>query len=66
MFQEVHNGPPKQVSPSSQCLGAEPDCSESSKEADHPSPISVLEIPFTEEASSSESFERVSAELHGK
>ncbi|XP_051130218.1 uncharacterized protein LOC127250833 isoform X2 [Andrographis paniculata] len=43
---------------------AEPDSSESSKEADHPSPISVLEVPFAEETSTSESFERVSAELH--
>lgn len=65
MSQEQHKGPPKQGSPSLQCLGAEPDSSESSKEADHPSPISVLEVPFTEDTSSSESFERVSAELHG-
>ncbi|KAL0347267.1 UNVERIFIED_CONTAM: hypothetical protein Scaly_1742700 [Sesamum calycinum] len=63
-FQEPHKGPPIHGSPSLQCLGAEPDSSESSKEADHPSPISVLEMPFTEDTSSSESFERVSAELH--
>ncbi|KAK4419121.1 hypothetical protein Salat_2324900 [Sesamum alatum] len=64
-FQEPHKGPPHiHGSPSLQCLGAEPDSSESSKEADHPSPISVLEVPFTEDTSSSESFERVSAELH--
>ncbi|XP_020553381.1 uncharacterized protein LOC105174401 isoform X1 [Sesamum indicum] len=57
-------GPPIHDSPSLPCLGPEPDSSESSKEADHPSPISVLEMPFTEDTSSSESFERVSAELH--
>ncbi|CAN4116892.1 unnamed protein product [Withania somnifera] len=44
----------------------EPDTSVSSKEADHPSPLSVLEVPFTEDVSSgSECFERVSAELNG-
>lgn len=44
----------------------EPESSVSSKEADHPSPLSVLEVPFTEDASSgSECFERVSAELNG-
>ncbi|MCD9638019.1 hypothetical protein HAX54_021631 [Datura stramonium] len=44
----------------------EPTSSVSSKEADHPSPLSVLEIPCTEDASSgSECFERVSAELNG-
>ncbi|KAI3473229.1 hypothetical protein Pfo_030521 [Paulownia fortunei] len=63
-LQELHKGPPRHGSPSLQCLGAEPDSSESSKEADHPSPISVLQVPFTEDASTSESFERVSAELH--
>ncbi|XP_009781874.1 uncharacterized protein [Nicotiana sylvestris] len=43
----------------------EPESSVSSKEADHPSPLSVLEVPFTEDASSgSECFERVSAELN--
>lgn len=45
----------------------EPELSVSSKEADHPSPLSVLEVPFTEDASSgSECFERVSAGLDGK
>ncbi|XP_059305658.1 uncharacterized protein LOC132057195 isoform X2 [Lycium ferocissimum] len=44
---------------------AEPESSVSSKEADHPSPLSVLEVPFTEDASSgSECFERVGAELN--
>ncbi|CAN4121666.1 unnamed protein product [Withania somnifera] len=43
-----------------------PESSASSKDADHPSPLSVLEVPFTEDASSgSECFERVSAELNG-
>ncbi|KAK6140347.1 hypothetical protein DH2020_025911 [Rehmannia glutinosa] len=64
VYAELHKGPPKQGSPSLQSVGAELESSESSKEADHPSPISVLEVPFTEDASSSESFERVSAELH--
>ncbi|XAR68994.1 hypothetical protein NMG60_11000425 [Bertholletia excelsa] len=36
-----------------------------SKEADHPSPVSVLEVPFSEDVSSgSECFERISADLH--
>ncbi|KAG8374296.1 hypothetical protein BUALT_Bualt11G0117000 [Buddleja alternifolia] len=57
--------PPEQGSPSLQYLLAEPDTSESSKEADHTSPVSVFEVPFTEDtSSSSESFERVNAELH--
>ncbi|KAL3839578.1 hypothetical protein ACJIZ3_024169 [Penstemon smallii] len=62
--QELHNGPPEQDSPSLKCLGSEPDCSESCKEPDHPSPVSVLEVPYTEETSSSECFERVSTDLH--
>ncbi|KAM7531814.1 hypothetical protein LguiB_035224 [Lonicera macranthoides] len=42
----------------------EPESSESSKEADHQSPVSVLEVPSTEDVSSgSECFERVSAGL---
>lgn len=63
-LQELHKESPKQGSSHLQCLGAEPESSESSKEADHPSPISVLEVPCSEDTSSSESFERVSAELH--
>ncbi|KAL8480491.1 hypothetical protein ACS0TY_027143 [Phlomoides rotata] len=63
-LQELHNGPPTQGSPSSQCLSAELDSLECCKEDEHPSPNSVLEVPFTEDTSSSESFERVSAELH--
>ncbi|CAA2961190.1 Hypothetical predicted protein [Olea europaea subsp. europaea] len=64
-FQEPLEGLPKQASASMQFRGAEPDTSESSKNADHHSPVSVLDVPFTEDiSSSSESFERVSAELH--
>ncbi|KAL8140687.1 hypothetical protein V2J09_006708 [Rumex salicifolius] len=38
----------------------------SNKEANHPSPVSVLDTPSVEDlSSSSECFERVSAELHG-
>ncbi|KAF7143326.1 hypothetical protein RHSIM_Rhsim05G0186600 [Rhododendron simsii] len=47
-----------------QCPLPEPQSPESSKDADHPSPVSVLEAPFTEDISSgSECFERVSADL---
>ncbi|KAK3016100.1 hypothetical protein RJ639_006344, partial [Escallonia herrerae] len=35
-----------------QCPGLEPETSESSKEADHPSPVSVLEVRSTEDVSS--------------
>ncbi|KAL2538793.1 uncharacterized protein Fot_20184 [Forsythia ovata] len=45
------------------CPVAEPCSSETTREADGASPVSVLEAPFTED-SSSESFERVSTELH--
>lgn len=49
----------------SRCPGPELESSESSKEADHPSPISVLEASFVEDASSgSDCFERVNADLH--
>ena len=38
----------------------------SSKEADQPSPVSVLEAPFTDDLSScSECFESLNADLHG-
>ncbi|XP_073150226.1 uncharacterized protein [Henckelia pumila] len=63
--QELHKGWLEQGSPSSHFLGTEPDSSESSKEADHPSPVSVLHVPFAEDtSSSSKSIERVRAELH--
>lgn len=56
----------ERASSSSQCNGPEPESSESSKEADHPSPVSVLEVSFPEDvSSSSDCFERVNAELHG-
>ncbi|KZV18616.1 hypothetical protein F511_40531 [Dorcoceras hygrometricum] len=64
-LQELQKGQPELGSPSSHFLGTEPDSSESSKEADHPSPVSVLQIPFAEDtSSSSKSFERVRTELH--
>lgn len=59
-FQELQKGPP-----SPQCLGAELVSPECCDEAEHPSPNSVLEVPFTEDTPSSESFERVNADLHG-
>ncbi|KAL6011225.1 hypothetical protein ACLOJK_001670 [Asimina triloba] len=43
----------------------EPESPESPKEAEQPSPVSVLEPAFEVETSSSECFERVSADLHG-
>ncbi|KAL6987529.1 hypothetical protein U1Q18_013274 [Sarracenia purpurea var. burkii] len=58
-------GPSEEGSVPLQCPGPEPQSPASSKEADHLSPVSVLEIPFTEDISSgSECFERVSADLH--
>ncbi|XP_057778987.1 uncharacterized protein LOC130997620 [Salvia miltiorrhiza] len=70
-LQELYKESPNQGSPHLQSLRAEPESSESSKEADHPSPISVLpspisvlDVPCSEDTPSSESFERVSAELH--
>ncbi|KAF5207175.1 putative methyl-coenzyme M reductase II subunit gamma [Thalictrum thalictroides] len=50
----------------SQCPTTEVESPASSKEAGQPSPISVLEPPFVEESSSSsDSFEKISADLHG-
>nr|XP_027071018.1 uncharacterized protein LOC113695967 [Coffea arabica]XP_027071019.1 uncharacterized protein LOC113695967 [Coffea arabica] len=47
------------------CLGPEPESSESSKEADHLSPVSVLEVSFAEDlSSSSDCFETVNAQLN--
>lgn len=64
LFQETHKVPSDQDSPTLECRGNELDSSESSKEADHFSPMSVLEIPFTEDtAANTDSFERVGAEL---
>lgn len=48
------------------CPVAEPDYPASPKEADQPSPVSILEVPSVEDPSSgSECFERVSADLQG-
>ncbi|KAK6152440.1 hypothetical protein DH2020_015075 [Rehmannia glutinosa] len=64
-LQELHKRPSEEGSPSLQYLGAELASSESSKEADRASPVSILEVPFTEDAqSSSESFEKARAELN--
>ncbi|CAK9141986.1 unnamed protein product [Ilex paraguariensis] len=58
--------PPQGSSVALQSPGLELESSESSQEADHPSPVSVLEVPFTEDVSpGSECFERVSAGLQG-
>ncbi|KAG6427386.1 hypothetical protein SASPL_111630 [Salvia splendens] len=63
-LQELQKELPDQGCPHLQCPGADPDSSASSKEAHHPSPVSVLEVPCGEDTPSSECFERVSAELH--
>ncbi|KAL6501439.1 hypothetical protein OROGR_026572 [Orobanche gracilis] len=62
-FQELNKVPFKQGPSSLPCIASELEFSESSREVNHPSPMSVLQVPFTEDTSSSESFERVSAEL---
>ncbi|XVE76313.1 hypothetical protein DITRI_Ditri12bG0161900 [Diplodiscus trichospermus] len=50
----------------SHCPVSELDSRASSKESEQPSPISVIEAPFTDDLSSgSECFESVSADLHG-
>lgn len=50
---------------SAKCFGPEPESSESSKEADHLSPVSVLEVSFAEDvSSSSDCFETVNAQLN--
>ncbi|KAL3531855.1 hypothetical protein ACH5RR_005376 [Cinchona calisaya] len=62
---EVELGQSEGASASSKCPGPEPEFSESSKEADHPSPVSVLEVSFAEDvSSSSDCFETVNAELN--
>ncbi|KAF9597999.1 hypothetical protein IFM89_023571, partial [Coptis chinensis] len=52
---------------SSRCTIVEGESPASSKEAGQPSPVSVLEPPFVEEFSplASDSFEKISADLHG-
>ncbi|KAL5711110.1 hypothetical protein ACHQM5_021601 [Ranunculus cassubicifolius] len=50
----------------SYCTITEAESPASSKEAEQPSPVSVLEPPFVDECSpSSNSFEQISADLHG-
>ncbi|XP_073143491.1 uncharacterized protein [Henckelia pumila] len=64
LLQEPHKVPSDQDCSTLEYQGNEVESSESSKEADHFSPISVLEIPFTEDmTSNTDSFERVGAEL---
>ncbi|KAL7265246.1 hypothetical protein ACSBR1_003081 [Camellia fascicularis] len=62
-------GPSEEESVQLQCPVPEPQSPASSKEADHPSPVSVLEAPFVEDVNvispGSECFERVNADLHG-
>ncbi|PIA38881.1 hypothetical protein AQUCO_02700231v1 [Aquilegia coerulea] len=59
-------GPSEGSSIFSHCAITEVESPASSKEAGQPSPISVLEPPFVEESSSSsDSFEKISADLHG-
>ncbi|KAL2485294.1 hypothetical protein Adt_30050 [Abeliophyllum distichum] len=62
-FQEPCKGPSERGSACLQCPVGEHCSSETTREVDDASPVSVLEAPFTEH-SSSESFERVSTELH--
>ena len=65
LFQESVLGQSERTS-SLKCLGPEPESSESSKEADHLSPVSVLEVSFAEDlSSSSDCFETVNAQLNG-
>lgn len=66
MFQETLNGPSEQGLTPMQHPAAELESSASSKEADQPSPVSVLETPFPDDLSSgSECFESLNADLHG-
>ncbi|XP_022744441.1 uncharacterized protein LOC111295275 isoform X2 [Durio zibethinus] len=62
--QEPSEGPSKQTT--LQCPVSELESRASSKEAEQPSPVSVIEAPFTDDLSSgSECFESISADLHG-
>ncbi|CAL5433637.1 unnamed protein product [Camellia sinensis] len=62
-------GPSEDETVHLQCPVLEPQSSASSKEADYPSLVLVLEAPFVEDVNiispSSECFERVNADLHG-
>ncbi|CAL5421150.1 unnamed protein product [Camellia sinensis] len=62
-------GPSEDETVQLQCPVLEPQSPASSKEADHPSLVSVLEAPFVEDVNiispGSECFERVNVDLHG-
>ncbi|CAL5418753.1 unnamed protein product [Camellia sinensis] len=62
-------GPSEDETVHLQCPVLEPQSPASSKEADHPSLVSVLEAPFVEDVNiispGSECFERVNVDLHG-
>ncbi|TYI65761.1 hypothetical protein E1A91_D09G179400v1 [Gossypium mustelinum] len=61
--QEPSEGPYKQTTP--RCPVSELESQANCKEADQPSPVSVIEAPFTDDLSSgSECFESISADLH--
>lgn len=63
--QEPSNENPEENSVSLQFPGPQLQTSDISKEADHNSPVSVLEVPSIEDASpGSDCFERVTADLH--
>lgn len=63
-LQEPSEGPSKQTTP--RCPVSELESQANCKEADQPSPVSVIEAPFTDDLSSgSECFESISADLHG-
>ncbi|XP_058109836.1 uncharacterized protein LOC131253024 isoform X2 [Magnolia sinica] len=61
----VEETPVKQPQAESHCQVTELESPRSCKGAEQPSPVSVLEPAFEVETSSSECFERVSADLHG-
>ncbi|KAL3536356.1 hypothetical protein ACH5RR_004817 [Cinchona calisaya] len=64
-LQESALGQAEGASASLKCAGPEPESSESSKEADHHSPVSVLEVSSMEDvSSSSDCFETVNARLN--
>ncbi|GMI96486.1 TON1 Recruiting Motif 19 [Hibiscus trionum] len=61
--QEPSEGPSKQTTP--RCPGPELESQACSKEAEQPSPVSVIEAPFADDVSSgSECFESIGADLH--
>ncbi|GMP82392.1 hypothetical protein CsSME_00036719 [Camellia sinensis var. sinensis] len=69
MSQVPQIGPSEDETVQLQCPVLEPQSPASSKEADHPSLVSVLEAPFVEDVNiispGSECFERVNVDLHG-